>query len=151
MGNRAVQFYQGSDWLTYRWSVAQLFDTLDRMREVCSHSSIQLGAGSVAVQGTPTPRYESTEDEALTDILGYLIELCDDLSGELDAVLADLLPYMQTPLLQRWIGFEMQLHLRSIREHALYEHQAQEPSPTVVDTIVALTTRMRDLLKKIDL
>ena len=149
MSERAIPFYQGSDWLTYRWSVAQLFDTLDRMREICSHSAHKVSL-SVGMQGTAYPRYEIPEDEFVTVVLGYLIELCDDLSGELDAVLADLMPAIQTSLVQRWMGFEMQLHLRAIRQQTLYEQDVHEPSVAVIDTIVALTTRMRDLLKKID-
>ena len=38
MGEKALEVYQGSDWLTYRWTVAQAFDTLDRMRDLCRHS-----------------------------------------------------------------------------------------------------------------
>jgi hypothetical protein len=38
MGEKALEVYQGNDWLTYRWPVAQMFDTLDRMRDLC-HST----------------------------------------------------------------------------------------------------------------
>ena len=35
MSAKPVEIYQGSDWLTYRWSVAQAFDSLDRIRDLC--------------------------------------------------------------------------------------------------------------------
>lgn len=150
MGEKAIQLYQGSDWLTYRWSVAQVFDTLDRIREVCSHAPVALGIPTGASATANMPRYELAEDELAADFYGCLIELCDDLVGEMDAVLADLFSAAHHTISQRWMGFELQIHLQACRQQAVQERQNPKPSPAVVDNIMALVMRMRDVLKHID-
>src|ERR1700678_1982730 len=91
--NKPVEMYQGSDWLTYRWPVAQAFDTLDRIRDLCLQMPVAMGAAPAA-PGMDQPRYEIPDDD-IADMFGYIVELCDDLAGELDTVAADLSPIMQ--------------------------------------------------------
>jgi hypothetical protein len=147
MGEKALEVYQGNDWLTYRWPVAQMFDTLDRVRDLC-HSTTHVGALS-HLPATPMPRFDMAEDERL-DLFVCIIELCDDLSGELDAVQADLFPHLQKDVAHRWMGFEMRLHLNEMRQVALTEHRAPDPTDNATDTILALASRIRDLLRSID-
>jgi len=148
MGEKVLEVYQGNDWITYRWSVAQAFDTLDRLRDLCHHAPALTNVLSQAIGGG-APRYEITDDGAM-NVFGGLVELCDDLSGELDAAQADLSPYLQNDVSQRWLGFEMRLHLNEMRQTALHEYQSPDPSNAVIDTISNLATRIGDLLKQID-
>ena len=148
MGDKAPAIYQGGDWLTYRLSVAQTFDTLDRVRELCRHVPVAV-SNMPHTPGLALPRYEMF-DEQMMDLFSCILELCDDLSGEIEAVQADLIPHIQNDVPQRWMGFEMRLHLNEIRQLALQEHQSFEPSNAVLDNIAALAARIRDLLKQID-
>lgn len=147
MGEKALEVYQGNDWLTYRWPVAQMFDTLDRIRDLC-HSTSTLST-LPHLPAMPMQRYDMPEDERL-DLFVCIVELCDDLSGELDAVQADLFRHLQKDVAHRWMGFEMRLHLNEMRQVALAEHQAPDPSDNITDVVLALASRIRDLLRTID-
>jgi hypothetical protein len=149
MGEKAPEIYQGGDWLTYRWAVAQAFDTLDRIRDLCQHAPQHFGSVLPQLSGSGLPRYDMQDDD-MTDMFAGIVELCDDLSGELDAVQAELSPYTHSSITTRWMGFEMRLHLNDMRQAALYEHQSLDPSTTAIDSIAALAARIRDLLKHID-
>ncbi|HEU0118753.1 MAG TPA: hypothetical protein VFR09_08990, partial [Alphaproteobacteria bacterium] len=61
MGKEQPEVYQGNDWLTYRWSVAQAFDTLDRVRDVCRHTP-EIGL-MPQMPGLMPPRYDMPEDD----------------------------------------------------------------------------------------
>ena len=149
MNEKAMDVYQGDDWFTYRWAVAQVFDTLDRMREVCGHAPMPV-TEAVRVSGSKMPLYEPADEEMLEDMFGCIAGLCDDLSGELDAALADLFWSTHHATQQRWMGFEIQLHLNSIRQQAYEARANADLRLAALDQIVALTSRMRDLLKQID-
>jgi hypothetical protein len=95
------------------------------------------------------PRYDVLDDEQL-DLFVCILELCDDLSAELDAVQADLFSHLQKDTPHRWMGFEMRLHLNEMRRVALAEHEVLESPTNAVDSILALTSRLRDLLRQID-
>lgn len=69
MGEKALEVYQGNDWLTYRWPVAQMFDSLDRIRDLC-HSVTAAGSvmplgGAPQLPTTSLQRYDTHEDERL--------------------------------------------------------------------------------------
>jgi hypothetical protein len=143
---KPAEMYQGSDWLTYRWPVAQAFDTLDRIRDLC----LQL---PVAVPGelrpaSLEPGYE-VPDEEIGEVFGYIVELCDDLGGELDTVHADLYPVMQGNVAHLWTAFEMMLHLRDLRAEAVKESSTVE-THTPPDAILTRAARIKALLKQID-
>lgn len=152
MGAKAVDIFQGSDWLTYRWAAAQAFDTLDRIRDLC----LQMPAASGARPGTSNPgrpRYEMPEEE-IADVFSYIAELCDDLAGELDAVHADLFPFLQNNMLHRWLAFEMRLYLKDLQQCALGEAKGEVKNEALLsrptDAIIILAARIKDLLKQID-
>jgi hypothetical protein len=128
---KAPEVYQGGDWLTWRPTVAKAFDTLDHIEEICH----------------PRPATNSTE---LTALFNEIAELGDDLVGDFDAVLADILPNSRADLTHRWMGFEMQLHMNSLRVLAREEREMEAPSLSACEEIVALAARMRGLLKQID-
>jgi hypothetical protein len=147
MALKAPEIYQGGDWMTYRWSVAQVFDTLDRMRELTHTPTPHVLPN---LHGAALFQDEDLQDEEMADMFAGIVDLCDNLSGELDIVFADIIPQHGNAVMQRWTGFELRLHLNSIRQQALQEHQVSEPSTAVMDAIAARSSRMRDLLKQID-
>jgi hypothetical protein len=138
------EIYQGSDWLTYRWTAAQAFDTLDRIRDLCLQMPV-----SVAIPGREAPRFEAPADE-IADMFGYIVELCDDLAGELDTFHADLGPALYAAMGHAWVAFEMRLHLKDLRTRALKEAETAPPVPAPPDAILALAARIKVLLKHID-
>ena len=108
MPPKPVEIYQGSDWPTYRWSVAQAFDTLDRIRDPCLQMPVMMGSVPV---GADQPRYMKFPMRKIADMFGYIIELCDDLMVELDTIQADLSGAMKGNPAHAWLAFEMRLHL----------------------------------------
>jgi hypothetical protein len=147
MPPKPVEMFQGSDWLTYRWSVAQACDTLDRIRDLCLQMPVAArGSRAVAVP----PGGFDIPDEEIADLFGYIAELCDDLGGELDAVHADLLPQLQKNVAHRWMAFEMHQHLRHLRQNAVKQAESTAPSHAPPDEILALAARIKALLKQID-
>lgn len=149
MAVKAQEVFQGNDWLTYNWSVAQMFDTLDHVLDICNHMPI--GDGVIASQSRPASASDDENDVAdARDLFACIVELCDDLGGELDAVLADLVSYRTDMMAQRWIGFEMQLCRYATRQRALNEHRLPHPTPTAIPSIMAWALRMRELLRQLD-
>jgi hypothetical protein len=146
MAVKEPEIYQGSDWSTYRWHAAQAFDTLDRIRDLCLQMPV-VGAPP-ATMAARSP-YEMPEEE-IADVFGYIAELCDDLSGELDAVQADLFPFLRNNVAHRWLAFEMRLNLGQLRTRALKEAEAGMPSAAPMDAFIALVVRIKELLKQID-
>lgn len=153
MGEKALQVNQGHDWLTYRSAVAQMFDTLDRLREMCHSASMGEDAvimGGMPIMPTiPMPRYEIREENQ-PDFFTSVADLCDDLSAELDAVLADLFLPLQKEPAHRWMGFEIRLHINQMRSLVSTDQQEFEAAAHASDNILALVSRIRDLLIKID-
>lgn len=144
MPSKPTEIYQGSDWLTYRWTVAQAFDTLDRIRDLCLQMPVNAGGALPASQ----PRFDIPEED-IADMFGYVVELCDDLAGELDCAHADLAPLLQN-LPQAWTAFEMRLHLRNMRAAALKEAASAAPLQSPPDPILLYAGRIKTLLKQID-
>lgn len=156
MPDKAPDFFQGQDWLTHRWPVAQAFDTLDRMRDLCGESvspKLYTLAGNA-------PRYESRYDlpeGERIDILGGIMELCDDLSCDLDAVYADLIMHLQKDANHRWMSLEMRFYLTEMRRLVLEHCQAPRPGQQkaeaedeILGTLMELVEAIRHRLKQID-
>ncbi|HUY68332.1 MAG TPA: hypothetical protein VMV79_03420 [Alphaproteobacteria bacterium] len=137
--------YQGNDWLTYRWPVAQAFDTLDRIRDLC----LQIPVAGAPGPAMAPPRYDLPAEE-IADLFHYVAELCDDLAGELDAVQADLSAYLAKSFAQRWLAFEMRLNLGELRRHTVQAMGGVAPTNALAGILVALATRIKALLRQID-
>lgn len=132
---KAPEVYQGGDWLTWRPTVAKAFDTLDHIDEICH----------------PQPTFTSAMNAAeAAALFNEIAELGDDLVGDFDAVLADIFPHARADTTHRWMGFEMQLHMNTLRVLARDEREMEAPSLIACDEIMDLVTRMRTLLKQID-
>ena len=68
MSSKPSEIYQGSDWLTYRWTVAQAFDTLDRIRDLCLQMPVNVGGASVPAG---QPRFDIPEED-IADMFGVI-------------------------------------------------------------------------------
>ncbi len=143
--NKPSEIFQGSDWLTYRWTVAQAFDTLDRIRDLC----LQMPVNVSVPGGKDAPRFEGPGEE-VADMFGYIVELCDDLAGELDMVLADLFSLVHGSINYGWVAVEMRMHLKDLRQRALKEANTESPLMAPPDATLDLAARIRTLLKQID-
>ena len=156
MGVKALQLFQGEDWTTHRPTVAQAFDTLDRLRMLCmesmpeasSHGSLNMAAVLMSDRAGRIPARANSDH--LIMVLAAVAGLCDDLAGELDAVAAELSPYLQGDVAHRWMNFEMQTHLNAMRDAVQEEREADEPSIIVLDEVMSYAERIDALLKYID-
>lgn len=64
MPAKQTHLYQGRDWLTYRWTIAEAFDAVDRMHDLCISQ-------------------EWADAEVLADIDSSILSLLVDFSGDL--------------------------------------------------------------------
>ncbi len=132
MGVRAVDVYQGSDWTTHRWPVAHALETLDRIQDLC-----------LCRTWSETEAPETLSTPELAEVTEGIASLCHDLAAELALVEADLLTHVRNNLPQRWLAFEMRLHLADMQRETAIELPAFE-------SILLLATRIKDGLKQLD-
>ena len=100
------------------------------------------------------PGYE-IPDEEIGEVFSYIVELCDDLGGELDTVhVLILYPVIQGNVAHLWMAFEMMLHLRDLRAEAVKESSTGRGSTyTPPDAILIASggcRAVKALLKQID-
>lgn len=132
MGVKALDIYQGDDWFTHRWSVAQAFDTLDRLQDLCSRQPWG--------QESAVPDAES--------MLCGIGDLCDDLAAELAAVEADLQPFLRHNLPQRWQAFELRLYMGELRR--LLTGDAPMEKGHFLDQVSLYVCHIKESLKQLD-
>lgn len=131
VGIKAQNLYQGSDWQTYRYAVAQVFDTLDQIREVAA-------AFLSGMNDDETP-----PQEQLSTMLG---DLCNDLVSEVDLALADLSPVIAKHLPSRWLMVELRAivgQLLALNRPAVQDHD-------LIPQLADLAERARFLMQRLD-
>jgi len=132
MAQHAYQSYQGSDWQTYRYSAAQVFDLLDQVRDVTG----------VLLSGDPaTARIPCFEP------LNLLNDLCSDLVGAVDMVLADLAVTLQSHLPSRWLMVELRTIIAQLPE--LLRHTESDDHDNI-PVLADRAERVRHLLQRLD-
>ena len=150
MAVKAHEIFQGDDWFTYRPTVAQAFDTLDRLRSLCEEGATELSALPHDIHGKPI----DIAQESIVLVTGALLNLCDDLDGEIEAVLAELSPYLRSDAAHRWMGFEMQMHLKALRtlmqDEATRDIAHHSAIPVIMDKASVTAERIAFILKMID-
>lgn len=129
MALKAYEAYHGHDWLTYRPSVAQCYDTLDRLQDFLQPNDV---AGDVA---------------QLQEMGGLVLDLCDDLAGELEVALADLAPWLQNQVGKRWTVVELRGHLAQLRRLAAMaaESETGAAAPQLDDAIAAIKASLHQI------
>ena len=151
MAEKAPDIYQGEDWVTDRWSVAQVFDSLDRMQDICEH--VTQVCAELKIDSLPTDATqisEATDLGAVGDLLGELAQLCDCMTGEIDAALADVLGRASVLPVQRWLGYEMHLYLQGAREKILGCCQGELLVSSAIEGLTRQGVLLAVTLKKID-
>ncbi len=133
MAVEALKLYQGSDWTTHRWPVAQAFDTLERLQDLClCRADVKEGLFA--------------EDPA--ELLNDIKDLCDDLAADLTAVEAELFPVLQSRMAHWWLTFEMRHYLNEIRQKA--KQSSLSFSEVLFDGILARVKHIKNALRRLD-
>lgn len=146
MAVKALELYQGEDWTTYRPTVAEAFDSLDRLRQLCDDGTVEVGT-------FPTPLDDKKTDDAQENarmVVGALLALCDDLDGQIVAVLAELSSHMRHDAPQRWLGVELQMHLSAMRSLAQEQPLMVAAIPAIMGKVAEITERIVFILKTLD-
>jgi hypothetical protein len=133
MTQRAYQLYQGCDWQTYRYSAAQVYDLLDQLRD----------ATSVLLTGDVPPPFMAMSG---FEPMGMLADLCSDLVGSVDMVLADLSATLASHLPSRWLMVELRTLVGQLPDFAQHCHEDREMLPALADR----AERVRHLLQRLD-
>lgn len=135
MRSQAPQMYQGRDWASYRWTVAEAFDTLDRMHDL-----------SLCQGWTDEPDLAETAMAFIPDLMG----LYEELGCQLKIVFADILGEASQPqtLPQHWAMMEAQALHAELGEKitGLWENEATQS----FSSLVVLTSLIKAQLKKMD-
>lgn len=130
MTQHAYQLYQGSDWCTYRYSAAQVYDLLDQVRDVTA----------ALLTGDALPEAAACLPHAL------LQDLCSDLVGAVDMVVADLAVTLQRHLPSRWLLVELRTLANQLPELTAQGQDDQDNLPNLADR----AERIRHLLHRLD-
>jgi hypothetical protein len=133
MTAKAPVFYQGSDWFTHRWTIAQAYETLDRIHDLCRCRAWD--------------RVSAHSREAVEAMKG-INALCDMLEAEMAIAEADLKLFAKSNAAQGWAAIEARLHLCALRQQV-----TRQPSVELFllfETVLALAARLRATLKQMD-
>ncbi len=129
----ASSLFQGQDWITHRLPVAQAFDTLDRMGELC-HPMMVLDMGA---------------DDITIELASVLEDLAEELNIQLDIVLADLFPYLQNNVALRWVSVELRMLATQMRALLAVPDDLQAEGERLM-AIGDQLSNIKSLLKKLD-
>lgn len=130
MTQHAYQLYQGSDWCTYRYSAAQVYDLLDQVRDV----------STALLTGDALPEIAACLPQVL------LHDLCSDLIGAVDLVVADLAVTLNRHLPSRWLFVELRTLANQLPDLVPHAPEDQDNLPNLVDR----AERIRHLLHRLD-
>lgn len=127
-----LPFYQGGDWFTYRWSVAQAFDTLDQVELLCV--------------SRPWGEDESSLVQ-VREVLTAIVQLARDLVGEIAIVEADTLSVPNRSFAQKWAAFEIRQHLDLLKKTAA---SGGEELSSLFEALGAIVASIKERLKIMD-
>ncbi len=133
MSLQASAFFQGQDWLTHRMSVAQVFETLDRMTELCH----------------PLLPFDTDSDHVVFETFEVFDDLAEELRIQLDLVMADLHPYLQNSVPLRWASVELRMLATQLRAIAAVPDDMAGESDRLSDIAMHLV-QIKQLVKKLD-
>jgi hypothetical protein len=142
---KKIDVYRGSDWMTTRFSVAELLDTVERMQDVC----LLLPFDAMGAQAYPAETVVTYSQYATENLL-MISEFCDDLAAEMDMAVADLQPYALAAPAFHWTAFEMQQHLRAMRDLA---HVTDDESVHATERLHGVLDHLnliKDLIRQMD-
>lgn len=127
--------FQGRDWASYRWTVAEAFDTLDRLHDL-----------GLCQGWTDEPDLADDSFCFIPDLMG----LCEELACQMKLVYADVLcdgdaaPTLQ----QKWAMMEAEALVNELSEkiQTLWSNETTQD----FSALVILTSSLKALLKRLD-
>ncbi len=124
MALQQIPLYQGRDWLTYRWTVADVFDALDRMHDLC------VGHDWTA---------EETTAGKESSLLPALLDFACDLACSVATACADTIPAnaFWGNLKHRWLCFEIRLWTRILADQIASLIAQEQPNFEETTLIIA--------------
>lgn len=135
MPSETQRFYQGRDWTTVRLSVAEAFDTLDRLYDLCVYEDF--------------PGEEEDDEEPFAFQMA-LHGLTESLAAQLAFAEADTIPPTNPTggPEQSWAVFEIDRALADLKEKL--RRSTADQTASQANSIVLLVSRMKTGLKKLD-
>lgn len=131
---KPAPLYQGRDWVTSRLTMAEAFDTLERIHDLCLGIDLQKPDEKVETFG----------------ILRAVHGLTESLTAQCAVAVADTIaPAAATGSFEQlWNGFEVEWLLRDMKAKAidLYSEESFKP----YGTLALLANRLKSALKKMD-
>lgn len=128
-------FYQGRDWVSSRWAIAETFDTLERIHDLCLCRDVSQSA--------------DTSEETFA-ILQAIHGLVETLSGQCANAMADVIP-TKTPVgafEQLWLCQEIGQELLEMKQSIL--ELSIEDSGQAFSEIALLALSLKSAFKKLD-
>jgi len=134
VSKRDNPIYQGRDWFSYRWTVAQAFDALDHIHDLCLYT-----------QGHDAP--DGNADDLSP--LPYLEDMCAVLGAHLSLLYADTIPtdQVQSRFTAKWQCFEARQTFDMLCENVAEITSTAEKD---IQPIMTHTLALKEYIKKID-
>ena len=134
MSKRENPLYQGRDWFSYRWTIAQAFDAIERIYDLCLCA---------------TNEEKSARDDAENPLSSYLYDLSELLGCQLAIVYSDVIPSETSlaPPQLHWTCYETRQVFHEMHAMVLDFLQAKTNH---VEQIVTQCLQLKEYLKKID-
>lgn len=131
---KRIPLYQGRDWLTYRWAVAEAYDALDRFHDLC-----------ISQEWLDTTGLEDIENA----ILPLLHDFVYDLATMMAMACADTLPATKysCDLQHGWHNVEIQWWLKLLSKHIT---NLPEQSPPNFESITLVLVELKRLVGALD-
>lgn len=135
MPSEMQRLFQGRDWTTARFSVAEAFDTLDRLNDLCVCKSV--------------PDDDEGEETEAVAFYRALFGLVEGLTAQLKLVAADTIPSAAPagPFEQAWAAVEIDRALQDLKNklHALASGQPSNSADSALFVIFRLKTGLKKL------
>ncbi len=127
--------YQGRDWISSRWSVAETLDTLDRIHDLCLEKDLHDSPGAAARRFF---------------VLKTLHSLAETLTHQCAIAVADLIPTASATggLTHLWNGRETARLLKELKAN-LFELSAEGSEKSFGATAFS-AVKLKSILKKMD-
>lgn len=135
MTGKSPFLYQGRDWHSYRWCVAEAFDALDQFHDFC------------LAQGW---RESEEPAEAIEAFLPALLDLGQEVVWRLDLAATDTLPPTEASasLKQGWTRFEMDQCAQTLQIELASLGDA--PGSQGLASLLMLASTLKNYLKRLD-
>jgi len=135
MPSQASPFYQGRDWVSSRWTIAETFDTLERVHDLCLYRD--------------TDEQPDSGEETFA-ILQAVHGLIESLSGQCAIAMADVIPTSSHTgnFESLWLCFEIEKTLDEIKKKIL--EISVDDTGSTFGSLAMMTQSIKTAFKKLD-